>query len=569
MGEEQREQLALAAHAALARQDFLAYATFIDPSYEITAHIKMLAERLDAVERGDIRRLAIIMPPRHSKSESTSGKFPAYCLGKDANRCMMITSYAATLAETFSIQNRDTISSNERYQIVFPDTTLNPNVRGREKWALAGKRESCIAAGVGGSITGLGADFLLIDDPVKNYEEAVSLARQEAVFHWYRTTARTRLTPDGRIIIIMTRWSEGDLLGRIREEMEDEFSWLHLPAFSYGTEEDYIRVYPNEEERQKKIATLPKAAFPDPLGRPQGEALWPTRYSDEFLRAQKAVLGHEFEALYQGNPGAPEGTKFKRDWFRPITQQILDNLKLTKLAQVMSYDLAWSDRTSADYTAGTKATLYRVGVQPPDKVIKDDDVRSYLERVPIPPVIVVIEGVTRWQLEWDESMEKIIKLALKDKHGYKLLVEAVASQNIGVKSLKKDLRLWKHQILGVTVTRDKIARANFALKLGGRGIFFVLYDTLSRAPVWEKDWLSELATFPNGVNDDQVDSLTQLVNHWEPMIDNVLRQMSVGEWTTPFMRGSPTGPDRSHLPPEFRENPASTAYQRDKLGWCI
>jgi predicted phage terminase large subunit-like protein len=369
----------------------------------------------------------------------------------------------------------------------------------------------------------------------------------------------------------MTRWAEGDLLGRILDtEDGHEFTYLHLPALSYGTLDDYITVYPNEEERAKKIETLPEAAFPDPLQRPLDAPLWPERYTAEFLHKQKVLLGHDFESLYQGNPGAPEGTKFKRDWFRPITQPVLDQLKLTVVDQVRSYDLAWSAKTTSDFTVGTSATLYKVHTQPPNIKIPDVDVKNYLERVAIPPVMIVIEDEVRWQKEWDLSIEEIIRVALKDKHGYELLVEAVASQNIGIKSLKKDLRLWKHKMRGITTTRDKVARSNYALKLGGRGLLFILYPTLSRAPLWEKDWLDELAAFPNGAHDDRVDSLTQLVNHWQPKIDELLRHMPVGEWYTPFMRGSSGEQNRAHLPPEFRQNPDPRhQYARDKLGWCI
>jgi hypothetical protein len=270
---KEQADLQLASHAALAQREYLAYATFIDQSYETPQHIRLLGGYLDAVERGDIKKLAIIMPPRHGKSEATSGKFPGWCLGKDQNRTVMVTSYAASLAETFSIQNRDTIATNPRWRMVFPDAVLNPNVRGRDRWALAGQRESVIAAGVGGSITGLGAWLLLIDDPVKNYEEAISQARQEAVWKWYNTTARTRLTPDGRTIIIMTRWAEGDLLGHVLEA-DDDFVVVHLPATSYGTVQDLVRLYPDPARRAREIEKLPKAAYPDLMGRPQGEPLW-------------------------------------------------------------------------------------------------------------------------------------------------------------------------------------------------------------------------------------------------------------------------------------------------------
>lgn len=564
LSSDDKKQLQLAAKIALARQDFYEFARFIDPGYEEAQHLRLLSDHLNKVESGEIKRLAITLPPRHGKSEATSGKFPGWCIGRDPSRIVMVTSYSAKLAEVFSIQNRDTIASNPMYRAVFPNVHLKPNSKGREKWAVQGSRESLIAAGVGGSITGMGAWMLLIDDPIKNYGEAVSKVRKEAIYNWYTTTARTRLTPDGRVVVIMTRWVEDDLIGDIlgSEEGED-FTVLHLPAISYGTLDDYKREYPSDEERVRVISSLPQTAFPDPLGRPKGSSLWPERFDTDWLRKQRIVMGHDFEALYQGNPSAPEGQQFKRDWFRAITPTVLAHLKPKPLYRARSYDLAWSEKTSADYTVGLKGSLYKVTV--PKEEIEDELVRTYLEMVEIPPVILVLEHVLRHQLEWDENSERIISTALGDGTDYTVLVEAVASQNLGFKSLKRDMRLWKHNVVPVTVERDKEVRAKNALRLGGKGAIFILYPNDTTPPEWEDDFLRELGTFPNGKNDDIVDTLTQFVNKIQPIIDRELNSYTnTGSWGTPM--GTALDSGLLHKMPMFNDNSVGR-FVKDKLGW--
>jgi predicted phage terminase large subunit-like protein len=456
--------------------------------------------------------------------------------------------------------------------MVFPDAVLNPNVRGRDRWALAGQRESVIAAGVGGSITGLGAWLLLIDDPVKNYEEAISQARQEAVWKWYNTTARTRLTPDGRTIIIMTRWAEGDLLGHVLEA-DDDFVVVHLPATSYGTVQDLVRLYPDPSKRAREIEKLPKAAYPDLMERPQGEPLWPARFGQKFLREQAVQLGHDYESLYQGNPSAPEGKKFKRSWFKSITSDVMMHLKLKPIARIRSYDLAWSAKERADYTAGLRATLYKVGLPNLDTLAKTDEelpefVRNYLSMVKVPPVILVLEDAQRWKKEWPDTSETIIQIAADDTATYKILLEANAAQNVSIRSLKKDPRLWKHSVRGVPVKGDKEERAKYGLALAKKGLVFVLYPSPALPPSWEKELLAELAAFPSGINDDQVDMYTQLVNYLQPKIDAVLVKVPRGVWTTPFMGPPINITPGAQRPSEFSETPVSQVFLRDKLGWC-
>lgn len=567
--QNEREQIQLASHAALARREFLAYATFIDPAYQVSQHIRLLGGYLDAVLRGDIRRLAITAPPRHSKSESTTGKLPALAIGQDITRTVMIVCHGADLAETFSIQNRETVAKNPRWPMVFPDVTINPARRSADIWAVNDRRESVIARGVMGGQTGYGAWLFIYDDPIKTYQQASSQAYRDSVYKEYQTSACTRLAPDGRIIVIMTRWHEDDLIARITlSEEGPDWVFLHLPALSYGTEADYRYKGQTELEYTHTVEHLPKTAYPDPLGRPKDTPLWPERFSKKFLVGQRVAMGHEFEALYQGNPSAPEGAKFKREWFRPITAAILDHLKPKVQARLRSYDLAWSESQRADYTAGLRAILYTTD-PPPVEEIEDPLVVAYLKRTKLPPVILVLEVMDRWKKEWDETSEDIIELAQADTDKYHLLIEAVAAQNIGWKSVKRDARMWKHTVHPYhTTTGNKRARANYALRLGSRGMIFILYPQTTQPPAWERDFIDELGAFPYGTNDDQVDTLTQLANYWQSKIDNLLSKTKAGVWNMPF--GSKAMEQQKatiHLPAPFQPAVHGSGHPFAKMGW--
>ena len=526
-------ELRTASHAALARTDFAAYQEFIYRNYTVPRHARRLCELLEAVERGDIKRLAIIEPPRHLKSHNASGTFPSWFVAKDPRRCVMLTSHAAFLAEIFSQQNRDTIASNPYFPVVFPDIVIDPNNRGKERWAIQGARESCIAAGVGGGIVGLGADLLVIDDPIKDYVQATSDTYQETLYNWYITTAHTRLTPDGRIIVILTRWAEGDFMDRVLSSEEGkDFTVLHLPALSYGMPEDYEQDYPDPFKRAQVIESLPKTAFPDPLGRPKDEPLWPERWSKTWLLNKRMVMRHTFDAEYQGNPSAPEGAEFKRDWFKGITTPILAALAPEVVSRIGSYDLAWSEKQRADWAVRLRATLYKY--KPPEK-IEDEVVSAYLRDVHIPPVMVVIEDVRRWKKDWPATGDELVEVAVADTNKYEMLVETVAIQNVAFRNIQKDIRLWRHIFHSHRPEGDKEVQARNALALGGRGCFFILYPN-SAPPDWERDFLDELGKFPNAAHDDQVTTISQLVNYWQPTIDRLLNEKLVQEMVTPFTR---------------------------------
>ncbi|MCK4823698.1 terminase family protein, partial [bacterium] len=248
-----------------------------------------MCEKLEAVANGEIKRLMVFMPPRHGKSQVCSKKFPAWYLRRYPNRYIMITSYSADLSFDFSRIARNTIQDERE---LFPDVNVNQQARAVKHWTLANYLGGLIAAGVGGPITGRGAHVAIIDDPFKNFEEAASDTVRESVWQWYRSTLRTRLAPGGAIVLIMTRWHQDDLAGRLLEEAKtgdgEQWEVISLPGIS---ETD------------------------DQLGRKVGEALSPRFPIEELLTIKKALGSYLFSSLYQQNPRAEEGNYFKKHWF--------------------------------------------------------------------------------------------------------------------------------------------------------------------------------------------------------------------------------------------------------------
>lgn len=243
-------------------------------------HHERICDRLEAVERGDIDRLMIFMPPRHGKSELASKRFPAWCLGRDPKRQIIAASYNSDLANDFGRNVRNLVNEPEFSQ-VFPGVTLAPDSQAANRMNTNHKG-AYVAAGVGTAVTGRGAHIALIDDPFKDREEADSERRRDLVWDWYRSTLYTRLMPGGAIVLIQTRWHEDDLAGRILEQEADQWEVLELPAIS-----------------------------------PEGTALWPEWYPIEALERIKATVGpREFSALYQQRPQPDEGTFFRREWFQ-------------------------------------------------------------------------------------------------------------------------------------------------------------------------------------------------------------------------------------------------------------
>lgn len=264
-----------------ARAGLLPFTQYTNPAYVAAPHHALIAEKLEAVERGEIKRLMILMPPRHGKSELASRRFPAWFIGRNAGKQIIAASYNSDLANDFGREVRNIVGSPE-FLALF-DAALSEDSRAANRWHT-NEGGMYVAAGVGTAVTGRGADILLIDDPFKDREEADSELRRQRVWDWYTSTAYTRLMPGGAIVLINTRWHDDDLSGRLIEaqgEGGDQWDILSLPAI-------------NDRD----------------------EALWPEWYPMERLEQIRAVLpARDWNSLYQQNPIPDEGEYFKGAWF--------------------------------------------------------------------------------------------------------------------------------------------------------------------------------------------------------------------------------------------------------------
>jgi len=290
-----------------ARSSLLHFTKFTFPQYQAEEAHALLAGTLDRVIAGDIRRLMIFAPPQHGKSELASVRLPAFWAGRRLDDPIILTSYAASLAFSKSRQARSVVESQEFSQLFGVRT--HPASRAVDHWELAGHRGGLVAAGVGGPITGHGALLGIIDDPFENWAQAQSERTRDNVWEWYRSTFRTRIWEEGAIILIMTRWHEDDLAGRLLAHDPGAWTVLRLPALAES-----------QAERDDACRRLGLAAGqPDPLGRQPGEALCPGRFSEQALAEIAGDVGtYVWYAEYQGTPRALEGNRFKRSWFEIV-----------------------------------------------------------------------------------------------------------------------------------------------------------------------------------------------------------------------------------------------------------
>jgi len=267
-----------------ARSSLIEFTQYTKPDFEAGKHHRIIADALESVERGECDRLMIFAPPRHTKSELASRRFPAWYLGRHPEKQLICATYSGDFALDFGRDVRGIVASEE-YARLFPGVMLASDSRAANRWHTTHGGAS-VYVGVGGPLTGRGADVALIDDPFKNREEADSETRRETVWRWYTSTLRTRLMPGGAIVLILTRWHDDDLAGRLLERQPGQWKVVELPALA------------NE-------------------GTPNEHALWPEWYDVAALKRIKSDIGpRDWSALYQQRPQPEEGTYFQRDWFR-------------------------------------------------------------------------------------------------------------------------------------------------------------------------------------------------------------------------------------------------------------
>lgn len=316
-----------------ARNNLIDYEIATNADYKPNWHHERIAETLEHIEKygdRDFKIVIITVPPRHGKSQQASIDFPAWYLGRNPKNEIITASYSAELSQDFGSKTREKVESEENC-LIFPGVRLKADEKAKSKWRVEILNEttekwksggSYTSVGVGGPITGRGANILLIDDPIKNREEAESQLMRDKVWNWFTSTAFTRLEKGGVAVIILTRWHKDDLAGRI----------LNHP--------DY--------RGRVKLIKFPAIAEKEGKHRKQGEALWPEKYDLEALDEIKTVVGpYDWSALYQGNPVNKEDQEFKGEWIKYIDEEELEYMNTRKFLTV---DTAMSKREGADYT---------------------------------------------------------------------------------------------------------------------------------------------------------------------------------------------------------------------------
>lgn len=310
------------------QESLLAFSILTDSRFEPFWHHKVIAEKLEAVERGEIKRLIISLPPRHGKSYLTTEKFPVWYLGKNPDKEVGVVAYSAELAETFGYKSRE-IAKGEMTEAIF-DMKLREDSKAKDKW-MTQKGGTYSAVGFGGSLTGRGFHLILIDDPIKNNEEAESQTFRDKQITFYQATLYTRLYKDAAIVIIQTRWHLDDLAGRLEAEEKnggDHWEVLNIPALADVDETYMIKG--------------------KPFVRKAGTVIEETLFSKEEILQKKAVLGSfYFSSLYQGQPISSENQEFRPDYFQ---KRKLEDVMLESTRKFMTIDTAVSKKSSGDFT---------------------------------------------------------------------------------------------------------------------------------------------------------------------------------------------------------------------------
>lgn len=429
------------------KESFLAFTKEMWPIFISGKHHQIMADAFERVARGELKRLIINMPPRHTKSEFASFLLPSWFLGKFPEKKVIQTAHTAELSTGFGRKVRNLVSSDV-YQRVF-QTKLSSDSKAAGRWNTD-KGGDYFAIGVGGAVTGKGADLLIIDDPHSEQEaKQNNPAVFDQVYEWYTSGPRQRLQPNGAIIIVMTRWSKRDLTGQILKKSGgdgvDDWEVIEFPAIL-----------------------------------PSGTPLWPAFWSKKELEAIKAEIPvAKWEAQYQQNPTGNEGAIIKRDQWK-----IWEESKLPFCSYIIqSWDTAFEKNNRADYSACTTWGIFEL----PDEHGKDR-------------TNIILLDAFKERMEFPELKRKALEL-YKHWEPDTLIVEKRAAGAPLIYELRQ---------IGVPLSEytpgkgnDKISRVNSIADLFASGI---VWCTGSRDA---DEVMEEMAAFPNGDNDDLVDSSSQ------------------------------------------------------------
>ena len=439
------DELADARVRAEANDDFLAFVKEVWPAFIEGNHHRVMADAFNRIASGELKRLIINMPPRHTKSEVASHLFPAWYLGKFPDRKVIQTAHTAELAVGFGRKVRNLVGSGE-YSKIFPGVALSVDSKAAGRWNT-NKEGDYFAIGVGGAVTGKGADILIVDDPHSEQEAAMNDPDvYNKTYEWYTSGPRQRLQPGGAICLVMTRWSTKDLTGSIlKASIErggaDEWEIIELPAIL-------------------------------PSGKPLWPGFWPLDQL-ESLRAELPVP--KWSAQYQQDPTSEEGAIIKREWWKEWKEKKPPSCEFV----IQSWDTAFLAKETADYSACTTWGVFYT---------EDGEAK-----------IVLLDALQE-RLEFPDLKVRAYEM-YKEYDPDAFIVEAKAAGSPLIFELRR---------IGIPVAeytpgrgKDKVARVNAVSDLFFSGH---VYAPKTR---WAEEVIEQFAAFPYGDHDDLVDSSTQ------------------------------------------------------------
>jgi predicted phage terminase large subunit-like protein len=446
-------------------------------SWKPAPHLLLINRVLLAAAAGEkwASRVIFQLPPRIGKSEFVSGYFPAWFLGLYPDRKLILASYEQGLASTWGQRNRDLL---EAYGPDVFGVKVRQDSQAKHDWKITKRRGGMFTTGVGGAMTGRGAHGIIIDDPVKNDREALSPTYRKRAKEWFQSTVRTRLEPDGFVFVVQTRWHEDDLAGWLQTEADEPWLVISLPAIAEEQEAIYLPDDPTTPAWTRNV----------------GEVIWPWRFSLEDMEATRAALGgedgHWWTALYQQRPAPIGGGVLKPEQFRRFRfvdgGYLLDTpagpelVSAHDLQKFVTMDLATSVRTAADYTA-----LGVFGLAFPNLLVLD---------------------VLRRKMEGPD----LPKIAARVWTAYGPSYFAVESAGFQLSTVQ-DMRRgapWEKPprpalpVKAINPQGDKVSRAlTLATRMAGGNVY------VPESAPWLAGLESELALFPVGQHDDQVDMM--------------------------------------------------------------
>lgn len=428
------------------QENFLPFVRKMWPQFVAGKHHEKLAQAFEAIARGELKRVCISLPPRFTKSEFASYLFPAWFLGKFPNKMIMQASHKADLAVGFGRKLRNLVDT-ELYNEIFPDLSLRADSKAAGRWNTK-QGGSYYAAGVGAGLAGFGADLCIIDDP-HDEQEAMHGAHDPAIFakafDWYQTGPRQRLQPGAAILVIHTRWSKQDLIGRLTQAMiekegADKWHIIEIPAL----DENGISAWPE---------------------------YWPT---DELLATKANIPPVRWNAQYMQNPTGEEGALVKREWWKRFPANRMPEMEFV----IQSWDTAHRKTQRSDYSVCTTWGVF-----------KDEDGKTN----------VGLMHVWRDRVEFPELKAKALELYNRYTPDA-CIIEGKAAGD----ALIQELRHMGVPVSSYTPSRgeDKIVRVNAVTDFFASGIVWA-------PSTQEADELiEEFADFPYGHHDDMVDAST-------------------------------------------------------------